>query len=235
MSEPEPDPYVKMEDEWEWEWLGKEGAYVEPGEAEETDWWEQYEQRLAREEAMAESGPMQTEPGRAPLCSVLCMSPHCDFDQASRGVGRVFCVIPVPFLCFRSCLWERLHCPTRFWRPSTGPRADKDRSITPLEQRRSPVPMKTAETETQSAEENVMLEVGVSLCSAGGHFARVVLLCLRPCFWERSPHYACVLRHFCPASATLLESLRSLSPFRAFCVLPTFCTDTPKEDAGRRN
>ena len=90
---------------------------MEPGEAEETDWWEQYEHPLAREEAMAESGPMQTEPGRALVCSVSCMSPHCDFDQASGGVGRILCVIRVPFLCFRSCLSERLHCPARFWPP----------------------------------------------------------------------------------------------------------------------
>ena len=38
--------------------------------------------------------------------------------------------------------------------------------------------MKTEETVTESAEENVMLEVGVTSCSVGGHFARVALLCL---------------------------------------------------------
>ena len=51
------------------------------------------------------------------MCSMLCMSPHRDFDHVSRGVGRVFNVICVPFLFFRSRLWEQLHCPTRFWRP----------------------------------------------------------------------------------------------------------------------
>ena len=67
---------------------------------------------------MAGSGPMQTEPSRAPVCSVFCKSPHYDLDQASRGAGCVFRIILVPFLCFRSCLWERLHCPApRFWRP----------------------------------------------------------------------------------------------------------------------
>ena len=88
---------------------------MEPGEAEEPDWWEQYERPLAREEAM-QAKPMQAEPRSALVCSFFCMSPHCDLDHASRGVGRVFRVIRVPFLCPRSCLWERLHCPARFWR-----------------------------------------------------------------------------------------------------------------------
>ena len=66
---------------------------------------------------MAESGPMQSESGRALVCSVFCMPPRCDFDHASRGVSRVFRVIFVLFLCFRSCIWERLHCPARLWRP----------------------------------------------------------------------------------------------------------------------
>ena len=42
--------------------------------------------------------------------------------------------------------------------------------------------METEETKTESADENVMLQVGVSLCSVGGHIPRVALLCLRPCF-----------------------------------------------------
>ena len=83
---------------------------------EEPDCWEQYERPLAREEAM-QAEPMQGEPGRSPVCSMFCMSPHWDFNHASRGVGRVFRVIRVPFFCFRSCLWERLQCHTRCWRP----------------------------------------------------------------------------------------------------------------------
>ena len=50
--------------------------------------------------------------------------------------------------------------------------------------------MKTEETKTESVEENAMLEVGVSLCSVGVLVARVALLCLRPCFWERLPHFS---------------------------------------------
>ena len=92
---------------------------MELGEAEEPDWWEQYERPLAREEAMQtepmQAEPMQAEPGRATVCSVSCMSPLCDFDHASRGVGRVFRVIRVLFLCFRSRLWEQMHCPASFW------------------------------------------------------------------------------------------------------------------------
>ena len=64
---------------------------------------------------------------------VFRMSPHCDFDQASRGVGRVFHVIYVPFFCFPSCLWERLTVLHAFGVASTSARADRDRSITPLE------------------------------------------------------------------------------------------------------
>ena len=64
--------------------------------------------------------PMQAEPGRASVCSMFCMSPHCDFDHASRGVSRVFRVIHVPFLCFRSRLGEQLHCPARFWPTADG-------------------------------------------------------------------------------------------------------------------
>ena len=59
--------------------------------------------------------PMQAKSGRAAVCSVFCMSPHCDFDHASRGVGRDFRVIRVPFLCFRSRLWEQMHRPAHFW------------------------------------------------------------------------------------------------------------------------
>ena len=69
---------------------------------------------------------------------------------------------------------------------STGPHADKDRSITPLEQRRSPLGVKTKKIEADSGEENVMAEVGVSLCSIGVPIARIALMCLRPCFWELS-------------------------------------------------
>ena len=82
----------------------------------------------ARQQAMQaepiEAEPMQAEPlqaeGGATVCSMFCMSPHCDFGHVSRGVGRVFNVIRVPFLCFRSRLWEQLHCPARFWRPLYG-------------------------------------------------------------------------------------------------------------------
>ena len=61
--------------------------------------------------------PMQAERGRATACSMFSMSAHCDFDHVSRGVGRVFRVTRVPFLCFRSRLREQLHCPPRFWCP----------------------------------------------------------------------------------------------------------------------
>ena len=84
MLEPEPEPYVKMEQdrEHEWEWRGKE-EYVEPGEAEAPEWWEQYERPPTQEEAL-QAGPMQAEPmqatpmkpeGRATVCSMFCMSP----------------------------------------------------------------------------------------------------------------------------------------------------------------
>ena len=121
MLEPEPELYVKMEqecEEWQ-EWWGKE-EYLQPGEAEARDRWEQYERPQARQEAMQaepmQAEPMQGEPGRATVCSMFCMSPHCDFDHVSRGVGRVFRVIGVPFLCFRSRLWKQLHCLARFRR-----------------------------------------------------------------------------------------------------------------------
>ena len=128
MLEPEPEPYVKMEQEWEqeWEWRGKE-EYVEPGEAEAPEWWEQYERPHAQQQAM------QAEPMQA-------------------GV------------------------------PSTGPSADRDRSITLVEQRRSPIHVKVEEAEEESANENVMLEVGVSSCSVAVRVPRVAFLCLPPCF-----------------------------------------------------
>ena len=66
--------------------------------------------------------------------------------------------------------------------PSIGPRAHKDQSTTPVEQRRSPIPVKVEEAEEESADENVKLEVGVSSCSVAVHVPRVALLCLRPCF-----------------------------------------------------
>ena len=94
--------------------------------------------------------------------------------------------------------------------------------------------MKTKETETESAEENVTREVNVSSYSVGGHVARVALLCLRPCLWERSPRYARDPRHFRPPSAMLLESLRLFSLFRAFCLLSIICSNRPEEDDGRR-
>ena len=61
MLEPEPEPYVKMEQEWEheWEWRGKQ-EYVEPGEAEGPEWWEQYERPATQEEGL-QAGPMQEE------------------------------------------------------------------------------------------------------------------------------------------------------------------------------
>ena len=110
-----------MEQEWEQEWelRGKE-EYVEPGEAEAPEWWEQYERPQAQQQAM-QAEPMQAEPmlaeGRATVCFMFCMSPHCDFGHVSRGVGRVFNDIRVPLLWFRSRLWEQLHCHARFWRP----------------------------------------------------------------------------------------------------------------------
>ena len=186
-----PELYVKMEQEWEheWEWRCKE-EYVEPGEAEGPEWWEPYERPPTQEEAM-QAGPMQARPmqaapmqaeGRATLCSMFCMSPYCDFGHFSRGVGRVFHVIRVPFLCFRSRLWEQLHCPARFWRPLYRAPADRDRSITPVEHRRSPINVKTEEAEEESANENVMLEVGVRSSFVAVHVPRVASLCLQPCF-----------------------------------------------------
>ena len=84
-----------------------EQSYIEAGE--QAQWWQQYERPL--EEAMAGS-----DPGSAPVFFVFCMSPHSDFAQASTGVGRVFRVIRVQFLCFPSCLWERSQRPARLWR-----------------------------------------------------------------------------------------------------------------------
>ena len=70
--------------------------------------------------------------------------------------------------------------------PCAEPRADRDRSITPVEQRRSPinvkVEQKVEQTEEESADENVMLEVGVSSSFVAVHVPRVASLCLRPCF-----------------------------------------------------
>ena len=51
-----------------------------------------------------------------------------------------------------------------------------------MEQRWSPIPVKVEEAEEESADENVMLEVGVSSCSVDVHVPRVAFLCLRPCF-----------------------------------------------------
>ena len=98
---------------------------MEPREAEEPERWEQYERPQAQQQAMQaermQVEPMQAEPmqaeGRATVCSMFCMSPHCEFGHVSRGVSRVFKAIRVPFLRFRSRLWEQLHCPARFWRP----------------------------------------------------------------------------------------------------------------------
>ena len=66
--------------------------------------------------------------------------------------------------------------------PCTEPRADSDRSITPVEQRRSPINLKVEQTEEESADENVMLELGVSSSFVAVHVPRVAFLCLRPCF-----------------------------------------------------
>ena len=66
--------------------------------------------------------------------------------------------------------------------PCTEPRADRDRSITPVEHRRLPIKVKVEETGEKSADENVMLEVGVSSSFVAVHVPRVVSLCLRPCF-----------------------------------------------------
>ena len=66
--------------------------------------------------------------------------------------------------------------------PCTEPRADGDRSITPVEQKRSPINVKVEGTEEESADENVTLEVGVSSSFVAVHGPRVASLCLRPCF-----------------------------------------------------
>ena len=58
--------------------------------------------------------------------------------------------------------------------PCTGLRADRDRSITPVEQRRSPINVKVEEIEEESADENVMLEVGVSSSFVAVHVPRLV-------------------------------------------------------------
>ena len=109
--------------------------------------------------------------------------PHCGFGPVSRCVGRVFNAIRVSFLCFRSRLCGSsctvLHA---FGVPSAGPRADRDRSITPVEQRRSPIKVKVEEAEEESADKNVLLEVGVSSCSVAVHVPRVAFLCLPPWF-----------------------------------------------------
>ena len=42
--------------------------------------------------------------------------------------------------------------------------------------------MKVEEAEEESADENVMLEVGVSSCSVAVHVPRVAFLCVTPCF-----------------------------------------------------
>ena len=56
----------------------------------------------------------------------------------------------------------------------------------PVEQRRSPinvkVKQKVEQTEEESADENVMLEVGVSSSFVAVYVPRVAFLCLRPCF-----------------------------------------------------
>ena len=90
--------------------------------------------------------------------------------------------------------------------PCTEPRADRDRSITPVEQRRSLINVKVEETQEESADENVMLEVGVSSSFVAVHVPRVAFLCLRLCFWGRSPRYARDRCHCWFASALLLES-----------------------------
>ena len=44
------------------------------------------------------------------------------------------------------------------------------------------VEQKVEQTEEESADENVMLEVGVSSSFVAVHVPRVASLCLRPCF-----------------------------------------------------
>ena len=66
--------------------------------------------------------------------------------------------------------------------PSTGPRADRDHSIMPVEQRRSRINVKVEEAEEESADENVLLEVGVCSSFVAVLVPRVASLCLRPCF-----------------------------------------------------
>ena len=225
--------YVKMEHEWqEWqEWRGKE-EYVQPGEAEARDWWEQYEQPRARHEAMQaeqmQADPMQAEPGRATVCSMFPTAPSILMATLPTPPAFSF-PFSLPFslpFCFPSLTFPSFpfapsatttscaasptvisimfpeasaafsassasrFCASRhasgssctvlhaFGVPSTGPHADRDRSITPVEQRRSPIPVKVEEAETESADENVMLEVGVSSCSVAVHVPRVAFLCL---------------------------------------------------------
>ena len=76
-----------------------------------------------------------------------------------------------------------------------------------MKQRRWPVPVKTEETETEFAEENVMLEVGVSYIR---FLLAGTLRALRYCASDhasgsRSPCYARDLRRLRPASAVLVE------------------------------
>ena len=66
--------------------------------------------------------------------------------------------------------------------------------------------MKVEETEEESADENVMLEVGVSSSFVAVHVPRVASLCLRPCFSGHSPRFARDPCHCWFASAVPLES-----------------------------
>ena len=236
MLEPEPEPYVKMEQEWEqeWEWRGKE-EYVQPGEAEAPERLEQYEGPQARQQAM-QAEPMQAEPmqGR-PLCVPGFACPPTPISIMFPEASAVFSTSSAS----RSCASVHasgssstvLHA---FGVPSIGPRANRDRSITQVEQRRSPILVKVEEGEEESANENVMLEVGVSSCSVAVHVPRVAFLCLRPCFHRRSPRFARDPCHCRIASAMLLESLTALSTLRTCCLPFTLCSNAPEEDAGRR-
>ena len=92
-----------------------------------------------------------------------------------------------------------------------------------MEQSRSPILVKVEEGEEESANENVMLVVGVSSCSVAVHVPRVAFLCLRPCFQGRSPRFARDPCHCRIAFAMLLESLTTLLTLCAFRLPFTLC------------
>ena len=72
----------------------------------------------------------------------------------------------------------------------------------PLEQRTSPVAVRTEETEAEYA---ICWRYVLSWCCVGVLVARGALLCLRPSFWERSPRFFRFPRHVSHASTMLLD------------------------------